>query len=147
MEIDLHDLSVNEAIRIFIEKYNKAFKNGYKGKISVIHGYGSSGQGGKIKRAFKTFSEEHKKFLKVEYTINPGITDVYPLKAIPQILDLLSKELLEYCSKNPKSLSKIESEFFKKYTAKEIKICVKSLVNKGLLEEILKKDIVYLKKE
>lgn len=147
MEIDLHDLSVNEAIRVFIGKYNRTFKKGYKGPISIIHGYGSSGKGGKIKLSLKKFLEEHKNYLKLEYTLNPGITKVYPMKLIPVISDLLSKEVLKYCSSNPKSLSKIESEFFKKYTAKEIKTCVKSLVKKGLLEEILKKNVVYLTKE
>lgn len=148
MEIDLHELTVNDAIRIFIEKYNLIYKGGHRSKVEVIHGYGSSGKGGKIKKAFKKFCEEHKKYLKVEYTSNPGITIVYPKEKLPEPLNILSLSILEFCKGSPKSLSKIESNFFKSHQAQEIKSSVKSLVKKGKLEEIIKKrEIVYLKKE
>jgi len=49
MEIDLHDKNVNEAINYFMIKYNEIISKGFKGEINVIHGYGSSGQGGVIR--------------------------------------------------------------------------------------------------
>lgn len=146
MEIDLHDLTVNDAIKTFIEKYNRLYKQGYRGTVEVIHGYGSSGKGGKIKKAFKKFAEEHKKFFKVEYNTNSGITLIKPISKIPEIRNILENEILEFCKDTPKSAKKIEGEFFKKYETEQIKSAIKSLVKKDELKEILKKrDRVYLK--
>ena len=70
MEIDLHDKNVNEAINYFMTKYNEILSKGFKGEISVIHGYGSSGVGGKIKKRFKEFSEAYTSYFNVSYNNN-----------------------------------------------------------------------------
>jgi dsDNA-specific endonuclease/ATPase MutS2 len=78
MEIDLHDKTTDEAITFFIEKYNKAIKNNYKFSIYVIHGYGSSGKGGKIKKVFHNYLKENSQYLEYEFNSNPGVVIVYP---------------------------------------------------------------------
>ena len=139
MKIDLHHLTVNEAIRIFIEKYNKSYKT--EKQIEVIHGYGSGGQGGKIKKAFHKFLTNNNEFLKFEVGLNPGLTYIYPKKKLPSYESTLEKEILNFCEL-PKSLSKIESRFLKKYSVNEIKIEIKKLIKAGKLTELLKNSVI-----
>ncbi len=47
-EIDLHGYTVAEAIEIFVKFYNGRVATGDLSSLSVIHGYGSSGTGGRI---------------------------------------------------------------------------------------------------
>jgi len=143
MEIDLHNKNVNEAINFFMTTYNEALSNGFKGEITVIHGYGSSGVGGKIKKRFKEFSEAYKNYFKVNYNANLGVTLVRPFKALPNSDFLFENDLLEFLSANPKSLSKIQNKFFKSHNPDEIKKTIKLLLKKGALIEIFKKEIVY----
>lgn len=146
MNIDLHDKTLNEAINYFIREYNKVVSKGFKDEINVILGYGSSGVGGKIKNHFKSFSEAHAEYFIVVYNHNIGITTVKPKKIIPDHNLVLEKEILLYCSDTPKSLSKIQSKFFKNYEINQIKKAIKILLNKKLLMEIQKKEICYLSK-
>ncbi len=148
MVIDLHNMTCNDAIRFFIIRYNEIFKSGYRGSIEVIHGYGSGGEGGVIKKRLRKFLLENKKYLKFSIDVNPGATYVTPLKAIPQVTKEISRDILEFCRENPKSMDKIKGNFFKKYTPKEILSAVKSLVKKGDLESFFKKNHqVYLTKD
>lgn len=139
MEIDLHDKTTSEAIDFFIEKYNKALKRNYNSSIYVIHGYGSTGKGGKIKRAFHKYLKEHSEYLRYEFDSNPGAVIVYPKKTLPSKLTLLEKEILNYCNESPKTISKIESKFFKKASVKEVKKVVNTLVKKNLLNKSMKR--------
>ena len=144
MEIDLHDKTTNEAIEFFIEKYNQAIKNSYKDSIYVIHGYGSSGKGGKIKRVFHNYLKENSNLLKYEFDSNPGAVIIYPKKALPTKLTTLEKDILNFCTINSKSIKKIESKFFKKADVKDIKKVLNSLVKRELLDKSLKKStLVY----
>ncbi len=140
MVIDLHHMNRNEAIRFFIDKYNEILGKGHRGEIEVIHGYGSSGKGGIIKKEFKEFLLKHKDYLDYEVDVNPGMTRVYPKKKINDVLDIISQDILEFCTGTPRSLDKIKNNFFKKYRVQEINSCVKRLVKKGELEKILKKN-------
>lgn len=139
MKIDLHHLTVNESLRIFIEKYNKNYKS--EKKIEVIHGYGSGGNGGKIKKAFHKFLTDNKEFLKFEVGLNPGLTYIYPKKKLPSYESALEKEMLNFCEV-PKSLSKIEGRFLKKYSINEIKSEIKKLIKTEKLTEILKNSVI-----
>lgn len=40
-EIDLHQMNFDDALRVFITKYNSLYKKGERREIMVIHGYGS----------------------------------------------------------------------------------------------------------
>lgn len=145
MELDLHNKTTNEALKYFIEKYNEVVKNNCNCSIYVIHGYGSSGKGGKIKKVLHNYLKENLQYLKYEFDSNPGATIVYPKKALPNQLSILEQEILNFCLNSPKSLSKIESNFFKKYDFRDIKKTVNLLVKKDLLKKIIKKSAnVYL---
>jgi hypothetical protein len=133
-------MTCDDAIRFFIKKYNEVFKNGYRGKIEVIHGYGSGGKGGVIKKRLRTFLTENKNSLNFVIDANPGVTFVTPMKSIPDMKNAISRDLLEFCKDSPKSMDKIKGNFFKKYTNKEIVSTVNSLSKKGELETLLKKN-------
>jgi hypothetical protein len=146
MIIDLHDTKLEDAIPFFITKYNEFYLNGFKGEIEVIHGYGSSGIGGVIKKRFKSFSEAYNTYFNARYTNNLGVTFITPKKLIPKENFLLENEILIFCSNSPKSMNKIKNNFLKKYKQEDIKKSVLSLLKKNLLSEIQKKEICYLQR-
>ena len=80
--IDLHERTVPEAIREFVRFYNTCVKSGYRGRLEVIHGYGSTGGGGVIREELRKFLKAHSgtfgEFLAGESLRNPGVTILYP---------------------------------------------------------------------
>jgi|ERR1035437_6029766 dsDNA-specific endonuclease/ATPase MutS2 len=91
--IDLHDFTVAEALREFVRFYNACVKSGYRGRIEVIHGYGSTGGGGVIREELRKYLKAHSgtfgEFLAGESLRNPGVTILYPresLATMPQSL-------------------------------------------------------------
>lgn len=47
--LDLHGITVDEALEHFVEQYNLRVKGGHLGGWTIVHGYGSSGKGGAIR--------------------------------------------------------------------------------------------------
>jgi hypothetical protein len=91
--IDLHNCTVAEAIREFVRFYNGCVRSGYRGRLEVIHGYGSSGSGGVIREELRKYLKAHAEvfgeFLPGESLRNPGVTILYPReKTVPLPLGL-----------------------------------------------------------
>lgn len=84
--IDLHNCTVAEAIREFVRFYNSCVRSGYRGRLEVIHGYGSSGSGGAIReelrRYLKAHAETFGEYLAGESLRNPGVTILYPRETL-----------------------------------------------------------------
>jgi hypothetical protein len=80
--IDLHNFTVAEAMREFVRFYNSCVRSGYRGRLEVIHGYGSNGSGGVIREELRKFLKGHEEtfgeFLPGESLRNPGVTILYP---------------------------------------------------------------------
>ncbi len=80
--INLHSLTVAEAIREFVRYYNSCVRSGYRGRLEIIHGYGSSGSGGAIREELRRYLKAHEEifgeFLPGENLRNPGVTILYP---------------------------------------------------------------------
>jgi hypothetical protein len=141
-EIDLHGMTVVEAISYLETKCN-SMSITEECQIKVIHGYGASGNGGKIKNAVLKFVEKHKDILrhisgeKVEQ--NPGYTILY-LKKKLNITDIgPGNEIIEYLSV-PRTIEKISGEF-RKYGMPKIMDSLKKLENKGIIETEYKNGI------
>lgn len=135
-EIDLHGLLTAEAIDAFIGYYNDRVQRGDHSRILVIHGYGSTGEGGKIRARLRTFLAAHGECLSFEPGEhlsggNLGTTFVFPRKPLPSALDTLSSEILEFC-RIPKTKSKIAGKFRAAGEAK-IQMCLQALEKKKLL--------------
>lgn len=79
--IDLHRFTVAEALREFVRFYNACVRSGYRGRIEIIHGYGSSGTGGVIREELRKYLSAHdeifSQFLPGENLRNPGVTILY----------------------------------------------------------------------
>jgi DNA-nicking Smr family endonuclease len=84
--IDLHNLTVPEALRQFVRSYNASVRSGYRGRLEVIHGYGSSGVGGSIREELRKYLRAHAavfgEFLAGESLRNPGVTILYVKEAM-----------------------------------------------------------------
>ena len=139
-ELDLHGLTVDEAMRAFVERYNQHLGSHSREPLRIIHGWGSSGEGGKIRRKIRDFlgastsSLDWKPGEDVEG--NMGVTIVYPRQILHAREDQLSAAILAFCS-TPRTESKIAGEF-RKYAPREIKTAIRALVRKDRLKEILK---------
>lgn len=136
IDIDLHEMTVSEALDYFIGTYNSN-----KGQsLKIIHGYGSSGVGGRIKSAVRNFIELNKScFNRVEFgeilERNQGYTIVHYRSALPEKDDQLKDKIITYCTISAKTKEKIISEF-RRFGTGLVNQSVKELVSTGRLSEI-----------
>ncbi|MCK5133579.1 MAG: Smr/MutS family protein [Candidatus Sabulitectum sp.] len=138
-EIDLHGYQVVEAIDIFVKHYNAKVKKGDPGSITVIHGYGSTGEGGRIRTALRKLLETHDSYLSFQDDIwNPGKTVVRPNKALSEGAGIVSSEILEYCSSSSsRSESKVLGKF-RRYGDINVRNTLRRLVKQGALSTVRK---------
>lgn len=131
-EIDLHGFMVVEAIDVFVNHYNRRVNAGDLSPISVIHGYGSGGEGGRIKTALlkllKT-SEDNLSFQQEDW--NPGKTVIYPGKVLLPGAGITSSEIVDYCHL-PRSESKVLGKF-RRFGDLNVKNTLRRLVKQGIL--------------
>ena len=139
-EIDLHALTWHEALPAFILFYNEAIQHaagGPAGRLDVIHGYGSSGAGGVLRKRLRNFLEEYAAQGRLECTpgehadANPGHTLVLPIKPLPNTHEMLAAEILDYCAR-PRTFSKIGGKF-RRHGEPTVKAAIDSLVRQRRL--------------
>jgi len=139
-ELDLHGLSVDEALRVFVEFYNRHIRSGSREPLRIVHGYGASGQGGKIRRKIRALLEGSAVSLDwkagEDLEGNLGVTIVYPRKILHAREDQLATDILAFCS-IPRTESKITGEF-RNYAAREIKQAIRTLVRQDQMKEVFK---------
>ncbi|MFZ5950021.1 MAG: Smr/MutS family protein [Candidatus Rifleibacteriota bacterium] len=135
-EIDLHGLTAADALETFINYYNSRVSRSDLSMICVIHGYGSSGTGGKILIKLRNFLAAHTD--KLSFTPgedfisrNPGQTMVKPRKMLPASVDLLGQEILAFCEQ-PKTRTKIAGKF-RRHGETRIKEALAELEKKNLI--------------
>ncbi len=135
-ELDLHGLTLKEAMDYFIRFYNDSLHT----EFIVIHGYGSTGEGGKIKSHLRAFLNRNNDKLIFypgeEIGRNQGTTLVKAIKPLPEMNDILSEKILEFC-KNPKTKEKITGKFRSEGTDNVVK-CIKKLEKNKLLVTVQK---------
>ena len=136
-EIDLHGCQVTEAVDIFIRFYNRRVRGGDLSPISVIHGYGSTGEGGKIRTTLRKLLENYEQSLSFEQDEwNPGKTVVHPLTVLPSGAGIAASDILEYCA-SPRSESKVLGKF-RRYGDLNVKNTLRRLVKQGKLGIVCK---------
>lgn len=139
-QIDLHGYTVDEALRVFISRYNEEAGRRRPESIRVIHGYGASGEGGAIRRRLRRFLASSRDYLDYDRGErlfgNPGVTVVYPVRPLPTATDALSEEILAYCQ-NAKPMKSIVGKF-RRHGAPEVKQAVAGLERDGRLRTVLK---------
>jgi hypothetical protein len=138
-ELDLHGLSVDAALKTLVELYNYIQSNPQE-PIRIVHGYGSSGEGGKIRVKLREFLASASSSLDwkpgEDVEGNLGVTIVYPRKTLLARGEQLASAILGYCSV-PRSESKIAGEF-RAYDAREVKQALRGLLRQGTLKGIIK---------
>ena len=136
IEIDLHEMTVTEALDYFIGTYNSN-----KGQsLKIIHGYGSTGVGGRVRSAVRNFIELNKScFNRVEFgeilERNQGYTIVCYKSELPDSSDILKDKIRDYCAITPKTREKILGDF-RKFGSVAVMQALKELVSSGKLTEI-----------
>lgn len=137
MTIDLHGYRVVEAIRLFVESYNRQVGKGDLSAVRIIHGYGSTGEGGKIKTSLLKMLSANDGSLTFETDpVNPGATLVHPVKKLPEGAGIVAGEIIEFCF-GGKTESKILGKF-RQYGDLSVKTALRSLVKQGKLKTSLK---------
>jgi len=105
-----------------------------------VHGYGSSGEGGLIRKRLRKYLDQHPKKLLYRkgehYFGNPGTTYVTPLQPLPTAADALQAEILDYCQQ-ARSEAKILGKF-RQQGQKQIKQALASMSKEGLLKRFNK---------
>ena len=142
VELDVHGLTVEEALKMFVEFYNRHVRSSSQEPLRVIHGWGASGEGGKIRLKLRQFLAQAVPDLDwkagEDVEGNQGVTVVYPRKAIRVREEQLASAILEFCS-TPRTESKIAGQF-RRYTPREVKKTIRLLVQQGRMKEIHKRD-------
>jgi hypothetical protein len=140
--IDLHDLTVDEAIRKFVDAYNAIVASGYRGRVEVIHGYGSSGEGGVIRRKLRSFlaanRDRFKHIVEGESHGNPGVTYVDAKGRLPSAsasATPLQTAILAFCA-TPKGENKILIKLIGRFGDPAIRAGIRELVRNGALEVV-----------
>ena len=139
--IDLHGCTVAEAIAKFVDFYNSSVRSGYRGCIEVVHGYGSSGAGGKIQQELRRYLDKNSERLEIYVPGNlgnPGITRVYPKRLLPasRRSDQASRAreaILNYCE-TPKSKERIIAKLTGRFGDRVLRDEMSCMIRDGLLD-------------
>jgi hypothetical protein len=150
--IDLHNRTVPEAIREFVRFHNACVRSNYRGRIEVIHGYGSTGAGGVIRKKLREYLAAHEEcfgsFLAGDGLGNPGVTIVYPKKLLPAspggagampLLNAAQEAIRKYCA-TPKARERILIKLRGRFGDRVLSAEIRTMVNCGALEEIQASD-------
>lgn len=83
-EIDFHDMTYEDALRIFIIKYNQMLRSGDRREICIIHGYGSKylDRSSILRTKLRAYLSRQRGKLEYRLDLNPGVTYVKPISIL-----------------------------------------------------------------
>jgi len=113
-QLDLHGMKTTEALQALTSRYNRLVGSSGK-ELVVVHGYGSKGIGGDLKRRVRKFLRSAGvSFLTEEDNLhcNRGQTLVQVGKSLLSLGSELETKILDFCSP-AKTKKKIFSKFHK----------------------------------
>ena len=117
-KLDLHGKTWTEALTEFRDFYNSAARAHPGGgvQLEVVHGYGSTGQGGRLLTSLRNYLERQAHAGLLSFRTgevvdgNPGHTLVTTLRVLPAAGDDLADNIWEYCAR-PQSHKKVMNRF------------------------------------
>lgn len=136
-QLDLHGLTAAAAIERFVVAYNLRIKRAQFACWTVVHGYGSTGEGGVIRSKLRKFLDAHLDKLRYEPGDNygnPGWTWVHPKLRLPDQRERLALAVLDFCS-----ASRVEDKILREFVGDggvQVKEVIRSLVKQGRLKSI-----------
>jgi hypothetical protein len=150
--IDLHHHTVPEAIGEFARFCNDCVRSNYRGRVEVIHGYGSTGAGGAIRKKLRAYLAAHAEcfgsVLPGDSLGNPGVTIVYPKKLLPTspqgvtaapLLNAAQEAIRKYCA-TPRAKERILIKLRGRFGDRVLSAEIRNMLNNGALEEIRASD-------
>ncbi len=134
-QLDLHGKTWRESQDEFITFYNAALDNGNGSGVTltVVHGYGSTGEGGVLRQRLRCYLDRLGDYL--EYTPgermdgNMGCTYIAPTERIPTLEDALAADVLKFCETG-KTRSKITGKF-RRHGQPKVLNAIRSLERQG----------------
>ena len=108
--------------------------------LRVVHGYGSTGNGGVLRTRFRKFFEKHES--RMEFTpgekvsVNPGYTLVTPRYPLPGTDAVLSELVWDYCEQ-AKPMGRIVGQF-RRYGTPRVQQAVRTLEGQKRLRKVMK---------
>ena len=130
--LDLHGCSVPEALELFASHYNARLERGDRSPFHVVHGWGSTGEGGTIRTAVLRMLESNREYLLHEADpFNPGRTLVKPRLRLPSGAGIIAGEILAFCE-GGKTESKVLGRF-RRHGDMNVKQTLRKLVKEGRL--------------
>ncbi len=140
ISMDLHGQTWPEALADFIDAYNRAAAAGGSAALDVVHGYGSTGAGGILRKRLRAFLSKHDGYLEYQpgedVDGNAGHTLVRPIRRLPDTGGLLAEQIWEYCE-TPRTVSKINGRFFRRGDP-QVQQAIRALVKQGRLRLVNK---------
>lgn len=137
--IDLHGRTWSESLTELIATYNRVLASGSPAELlDIVHGYGSTGTGGSLRRRVRSFLAAQSQRLEFklgeETDGNPGHTLVLPIQPLPEVSDLLAEQVLEYCE-TVRTQSKITGKF-RRHGDPSVIQAIRSLEKQGRLRAV-----------
>ena len=143
IKIDLHGMTWRQAREEFIKVFNETARNASGATptwMEVIHGYGSSGEGGVIRHRLRRYLSQHEPFLRFitgeSQDGNEGHTFITPLKSLPIGDEELEELILDYCER-PRTIDKITGQFHR-HGFPAVKASVSALERSGALKSAIR---------
>ena len=132
-KLDLHGKTWAEALSEFRDFYNSAAHSHPSGgvQLEVVHGYGSTGQGGRLLTSLRNYLERQSQVGLLSYRPgeavdgNPGHTLVTTSKPLPAAGDDLADDIWEYCAR-PQSHRKVMNRF-RRYGDPQVQQAIREL--------------------
>ena len=137
--LDFHGRTWSESLTELIATYNRVLASGSPVELlDIVHGYGSTGTGGTLRRRVRSFLSAQSQRLEFktgeETDGNPGHTLVLPIQPLPEVNDLLAEEILEYCE-TARAQSKITGKF-RRHGDPSVIQAIRSLERQGRLRAV-----------
>ena len=135
--VDLHGKTWTEALADFLDQYNRTVSasGSNPSTIDVIHGYGSTGAGGVLRRRIRAFWAKYPDCLEFspgeDLDGNPGHTLVSAYRRLPDTGGLLAEQIWEYCE-TPRTVAKISGRF-RRYGDPQVQQAIRTLQKQGRL--------------
>ena len=114
IELDLHGATVTEALEHLETQWRAEVEAPSPRQIRVIHGYGSSGRGGDIKKAVREHVARHRDVLRMvageDKEGNPGVT-LISVVVRHDAVQGLAKAIERFCAKAGRTMAAVEKRF------------------------------------
>ena len=141
-KLDLHGKTWAEALSEFRDFYNEAARAHPGGgvQLEVVHGYGSTGQGGRLLTSLRSYLERQSQAALLSYRTgeavdgNPGHTLVTTHKPLPAAADDLGDGIWEFCVR-PQSHRKVMNRF-RRYGDPQVRQAIRLLEAQKRLQSV-----------